>query len=460
MSLAAKDGVAQSADMAMALVHRTQSSEQPNLRDWQVLVEATGYGSLLQEFHRCVTGHMRSVVSHWATLDVLPTWLEEAAEKGREGYLAAWREKLEEDGWFDPKLPDRRESCYQEARRNLLGGSFEILIRSSHAVVESVAPSVVDEIHHRWVKEVLQAARPGSTHAGHILDNVPVGQNAMHAKREHEIFKRMRWLHATLAVDEADVLHDRPYQGSIYALPYRARQLETEATVRLLSQTRDHARDAIAFVETRAEEKILAAEENVLAVRGELNGTLAELEYERNARLLREGMDRREMQNMTSEHNAAMLREAMRVREEEVRAGENQAEMANALSDMHAAKVRYEEQQRIYQEAAATSEETRDALRTAQRRILDLRKELLDVKAEPSARELELDKDVEKLRRKVEELESSRVTLVRGTGFLCGLGGAGALGRRGRGFLPPFHVTDAVEFYSTSNKNVVVIFFR
>ena len=75
----------------------------------------------------------------------------------------------------------------------------------------------------------------------------------------------------------------------------------------------------------------------------------AELQFERNARLLRESTDRREMQSMASEHNAAMLREALRVREEEVRAGESQVELANTMGDMHAAKVRYEEQQRIYQ---------------------------------------------------------------------------------------------------------------
>jgi hypothetical protein len=128
-------------------------------------------------------------------VDALPTWVEEAAEKGgREGFLSAWREVLERDGWFDPRLPDRRESVHQEAKRNLLGGSFEVLIRASHAAVASLAPSVVEEVHGRWVTETLQAARPTT------LGNAPIGQHAMHAKREHEVFKRLRWLHAKLAV--------------------------------------------------------------------------------------------------------------------------------------------------------------------------------------------------------------------------------------------------------------------
>ena len=62
------------------------------------------------------------------------------------------------------------------------------------------------------------------------------------------------------------------------------------------------------------------AEESVLAVNKKLTDTLAELQFERNARQNREASDRREMQNVASEHNAAMLREALRVREEEAKA--------------------------------------------------------------------------------------------------------------------------------------------
>ena len=152
-----------------------------------------------------------------------------------------------------------------------------------------------------------------------------------------------------------------------------------------------HARDALGSVETRADDA-------VLAIKKELIDTIAELKLERNARLLREETDRREMQNMASEHNAAMLREAMRVKEEEVRTGENQIQLSNTLSDMNAAKVRYEEQHRMYVEATASSEETRDALRTAQRKLLDVRQELLDAKAERNAA-VEAAKDNEELRR-------------------------------------------------------------
>jgi hypothetical protein len=68
------------------------------------------------------------------------------------------------------------------------------------------------------------------------------------------------------AEDEADVLQDRPYQGSIYALPCRAHELEVEAVLPLLLK----ARDVVDGVETRAEE-------NVLAVKKELVDTLAEV---------------------------------------------------------------------------------------------------------------------------------------------------------------------------------------
>ena len=88
-----KDDVAQPVDMAVALVQHTRSLEQPKLRDWQVLVEATGYGALNEELYSLVSRHVcDGVLKHWATLDVLPTWLEEAAEKGRAGYVTAWRE--------------------------------------------------------------------------------------------------------------------------------------------------------------------------------------------------------------------------------------------------------------------------------------------------------------------------------------------------------------------------------
>ena len=185
-------------------------------------------------------------------------------------------------------------------------------------------------------------------------------------------------------------------------MPCRARELEAEASTRLLL----HARDALGSVETRADDA-------VLAIKKELIDTIAELKLERNARLLREETDRREMQNMASEHNAAMLREAMRVKEEEVRTGENQIQLSNTLSDMNAAKVRYEEQHRMYVEATASSEETRDALRTAQRKLLDVRQELLDAKAERNAA-VEAAKDNEELRRRVAELESSQISLGRG----------------------------------------------
>jgi hypothetical protein len=46
---------------------------------------ATGYGALLSELDEVVSKHVRGVVEHWAVLEVLPTWLEEAAKKGREG---------------------------------------------------------------------------------------------------------------------------------------------------------------------------------------------------------------------------------------------------------------------------------------------------------------------------------------------------------------------------------------
>ena len=395
--------VAQSVDMSVALVHHTRSLGD-DLRDWQVLVEATGYGALLEELYRSVTHHMLKVVRHWASVDVLPTWMEEAADAGRAGYIAAWRERLESDGFFDPKLLDRRESCRQEAQRELLGGSFEILVRLCHAVVASAAPAVVNEVHDAWVKETLQAARPITTPAGHVLgDNVPIGQNAMHAKREMEVHTRLRRLHAKLLVDEPDVLQDRPYHGSVYALPCRARELETESTVRLLLR----ARDALSGVQTRADEEIAA-------MKRELVETISELKTERNARLALERTQRREIQNMTSEHNAMMLREAMRVQEEENKAGLHQMELANTLGEMNAAKTRYDTQLALYQEAAAESkegmEETREALKRSQEKILELRQQVLDAKAERAAA-VEAARDADMLRRKVEELESSQVSL-------------------------------------------------
>ena len=399
-----KDDVARSVDTAVALVHHSRQLEHPKLREWHVLVEATGYGELLRELHRTMRPHVLGVIRHWASVEVLPTWLEEAAERGgREGYVAAWRSKLEEEAWFDAPGPDRAESARREAKRHLLAGSFEMLIRLTHALVESHAPAVIEEVHHAWVRETLQAARPVAQPGGRILDNIqPVGQNAMHAKREHEVHRRSNRVHAVLAVDPAEVLDERPYQGSIYALPCRARELETESMLRLLLSSRDamHAAEA-------------RAEADLQAVKKELVDTLAELQHERNARLEREATDRRDMQNMRSEHNAVMLREAMRVQEEEKRAGENQMEFANKLSDMNAARVQYEEQLRVYQEASESYKEEKEALRAAQRKILDLRQEILTVKAEAAAAVAAAEAQGNTaLQERIAHLEHTRVTLV------------------------------------------------
>jgi hypothetical protein len=99
--------------------------------------------------------------------------------------------------WFEPL----RLSSETLVSNNPLPFKWVNLCR--YATVELLAPSVVEEVHGRWVTETLQAARQVTSPAGHTLgENVPIGQHAMHAKREHEVFKRLRWLHAKLAVDE------------------------------------------------------------------------------------------------------------------------------------------------------------------------------------------------------------------------------------------------------------------
>jgi len=63
------------------------------------------------------------------------------------------------------------------------------------------------------------------------------------------------------------------------------------------------------------------AEEDMAGVKRQLAGTAADLELERDERVRRETVKRREMHNMASEHNAAMLREDLRVLEEQDRQG-------------------------------------------------------------------------------------------------------------------------------------------
>jgi hypothetical protein len=68
------------------------------------------------------------------------------------------------------------------------------------------------------------------------------------------------------------------------------------------------------------------AEEDMAGVKRQLAETAADLEVEREARVRRETVERRErdgerreMHNMASEHNAAMLRDDLRVLEEQDR---------------------------------------------------------------------------------------------------------------------------------------------
>jgi len=162
-----------------------------------------------------------------------------------------------------------------------------------------------------------------------------------------------------------------------------------------------HAREANAVIQARADRAIVA-------VKTEQVDTVAELKFERNARMLREQVDRREMQNMQSEHNGVMLQEALRVRREEAKAGEHALELAVKMSDLDASRVRFEEQQRIYQEATASSDEQRDALREAQRKVLDLRKEQMDLKKE-AAETGRMREACAGLERRVKELEAAPV---------------------------------------------------